>query len=126
MTSANIKFSMVFIYKEEHLICRAEIADSFFERARGLMFKKRLKNKEGLLIKFSAKLKSRTIHSLFMRFPIDLIFIDENHCITEVTTLYPWSFYKPKIRSSKMVLEVNAGTINSLGLTTGDKLRFVR
>jgi hypothetical protein len=109
--------------KDKSFICAAEVAESFWRRALGLMFRKELKKDRGLLIRFSPTLKSRTIHTFFMRFPIDLIFIDDENVVVELTELKPWRVYNPKTSGSS-VLEVSAGIISEKGIKVGDKLDF--
>ena len=82
------------------------------------MFRKRLDREEGLLIELSL---GKSIHSFFMRFPIDLIFLDENFTVVELTTLKPWRFYTPK-EKVKWVLEVNEGVIKEKNIEIGDKM----
>ena len=123
MPSANINFPMISIYKKEKFICSAEVADSYWSRAMGLMFRKELSKDKGLLIRFSPTLKSKTIHSFFMRFPLDLIFINEEKKIVEITSLKPWKIYNPK-QPCVMVLEVKAGTIDEKEIKSGDVLEW--
>ena len=114
---------MVEVYRDDSKICTAIEASSFFERASGLMFKGSLKDGEGMLINFSHTLKSRRIHSFFMRFAIDLIFIDSNMKVADLATLKPWKTYNPK-KDCKWVLEVNTKTIEKNKIKIGDVLTF--
>ncbi len=91
-------------------------ADNFFNRFRGLMLKKDI----DFAMLFS-NLKDSSIHTHFMRFDIDVYFLDENKTIFEKTTLKPWKFYKPKKQAS-YILEVKK---DSLKLKIGDKLEFL-
>lgn len=88
-------------------------ADTFFKRFIGLMGKKDFKD---CLI--FTKLKDSSIHTLFMRFEIDVYFIDENKIIYEKITLKPWKFHKPK-KQAKFILETKKGLLK---LKIGDKL----
>jgi|Deesub1362A_J573_1020465.scaffolds.fasta_scaffold11635_2 hypothetical protein len=101
-------------------VCRAKLADTFFSRAIGLMFRRDLAKDEGLLIKFPGYAKGAAIHSFFMRFPIDLYFIGEDMHVIEHATLKPWSWYKPS-KACDYVLEVKAG---SVALKSGERLRL--
>ncbi|MEE8400925.1 MAG: DUF192 domain-containing protein [Candidatus Hydrothermarchaeaceae archaeon] len=112
---------MAIVFRGDLRICRAKVASNFFSRARGLMLKGRLKKGEGLLIEFSSRLKSRSVHSFFMRFPIDLIFIDEDMEVVDLKTLAPWGIYNPA-GQCKFVLEVDKGTIDENNMKVGDKL----
>lgn len=110
------------IKKEGKEICRVKVAESFVERAIGLMFKKELREKEGLLIRFSEKIKSRSLHGFFMRFSIVLIFLDDDFKIVEIAKLKPWRIYSAKSKSCKYVLEVNEGFVKENGIKKGDTL----
>ena len=102
-------------------ICDAEEAGKFFSRAAGLMFRKKLEQNKGLLIKFFPH--SSAVHSFFMRFPIDLIFVDKDMHVVDLKTLKPWRAYFPK-KQCKYVLEVNEGVIKEKGIEIGDALEF--
>ncbi len=91
-------------------------ADDFLKRFKGLMFKKDIDF--GLLF---TNMVDSSIHTSFMRFDIDIYFLDENRVIFEKTTLKPWKFYKPK-KQAKYILETKK---DLLKLKVGDKLDFV-
>ncbi len=64
----------------------AEVARTFFERARGLIGRKDIPEGEGLLI-----LKCNAIHTFFMRFAIDATFLDKNNQVVKVVrNIRPW------------------------------------
>ncbi len=108
---------------KSNVISDAKLADSFISRALGLMFKKRLKEGSGLLIKYNPQLRSSAIHCFFMRFVIDLIFIDDEKRVIDLKTLPPWRVYTPRGRPL-WVLEVNEGVIEEKNVETGDVLEF--
>lgn len=91
-------------------------ADTFFKRFKGLMGKKQFEN--GMLF---TDLTDSSIHTMFMRFVIDVYFIDENKTVYDKVTLRPWRFYKPKKRA-KYILETRK---NKLKLNIGDKLDLI-
>lgn len=113
---------IVFNSTKSSKICNAEKAESFFSRALGLMFRKRIGREEGLLIRFPPR-TSCSIHSFFMRFPIDLIFIDDRMRVVDLTTLERWRVYKP-VKRCRWVLEVNRGIIKEKNVEIGDVLEF--
>ena len=92
---------------------RIILADTFLKRFKGLMFKKNFEN--GLLF---TNLTDSSIHTLFMRFEIDVYFMNENKIIFEKTTLKPWRFYKPK-KQAKYILETKK---DKLKMEIGDEL----
>ena len=91
-------------------------ADNFFRRFKGLMFKKNADF--GLVF---TNLVDSSIHTSFMRFDIDVYFLDKNKVIFEKATLKPWRFYKPQ-RNAKYILETKK---DKLKLKVGEKLEFV-
>ncbi|MBR3140775.1 MAG: DUF192 domain-containing protein [Methanobrevibacter sp.] len=92
------------------------LADSIFKRFKGLMCIKEFK--DCLLF---TNLKDSSIHTMFMRFEIDIYFIDKNKIVFEKTSLKPWKFYRPK-KQAKYILETKKGKLN---LKIGDKLDFI-
>ena len=63
-----------------------EIAESFFSRFRGLMLRSRLEKGRGLLLA-----PCNSIHMLFMRFAIDVIYLDKDFCIKKIArNVLPW------------------------------------
>jgi uncharacterized protein len=83
----------------------------------GLMFKKELPAGHGLVFQ-----PARGIHSHFMRFPIDLIFLDKGNRVTKIRDrMVPWRF---EFTSAASVVEMNAGVARAMDIRPGDQLRF--
>jgi uncharacterized membrane protein (UPF0127 family) len=96
-----------------------EVARSFFTKLAGLIFKKELKGDEGLLFE-----NCNSIHTLWMRFPIDVLFLDgENMIVSIIQDLRPFRF-SPFIKQAVKVIEIKAGVASEFGLRTGDIFRF--
>jgi hypothetical protein len=91
------------------------IADSYWSRFWGLMGRRTLGEGEGLLIE-----PCSSIHTMFMRFAIDVIFLDEERRVVKIATVRP--FRAAVGRGSRCVLEVPAGTAERSGLKVGDAL----
>lgn len=91
-------------------------ADTFFKRLKGLMFKKDI----DFALVFADFMDS-SIHTHFMRFEIDVYFLDEKKTVFEKACLKPWRFYRPK-KQAKYILEVKK---DRLKLKKGDKLDFI-
>lgn len=102
-------------------VCFAELAESFAARLCGLMFRRSMEPKHGMLIKFF--FGDSSVHSFFMRFAIDLIFIDENRRVVEIAPLKPWRVHAPKQRCA-FVLELAEGEARRRGVEVGDALEF--
>ena len=91
------------------------LADSPMKRARGLLGRTSLPAKEGLFLATSA------IHTCFMRFPIDAVFLDaEMRVVKIVTNLSSWRI--ATCRGAKGVVEVAAGECVRQNLAVGERL----
>ncbi len=85
-------------------LIRVDSADTFLKRALGLMGKPRLEVGRGLLIP-----RCRSIHTCFMRFPIDAIFLDDqNRTVKLIRNIKPWRLIWGN-RKACSVLEVESG-----------------
>lgn len=83
---------------------RAEVAETFCERARGLIGHRPLAPGEGMLI-----LRCNCIHTFFMRFPIDAVFLDkEDRVVRIVRNIQPWRFWVWGGWRARKVLETAA------------------
>jgi uncharacterized membrane protein (UPF0127 family) len=96
------------------------VADSFLTRLRGLVGRGRLASGHGLLLR-----ETRSIHTHFMRFPIDVIFLDgHNRVVRIVPRLRPWRAVAE--REAASVLELGAGESERAGLRVGAALGWGR
>jgi uncharacterized membrane protein (UPF0127 family) len=100
---------------------RVERADSFWKRFRGLMFRRKFLAGDALLFRLSRP-KRYGIHMFFVRFPIDLLYLDSKFTVVELRSrLKPWRTYRSKAKASYLV-ELPAGTISRTRAKVGDKL----
>lgn len=99
------------------VVCeRCEVADTVIARARGLLGRKSLPSGTGLLIR-----PSFSIHTLFMRFPIDAVFLDRSGSVVDVVRrLRPWRA-ATRLRA-RAVLELPAGEADRVTLRIGERL----
>ena len=91
-------------------------ASTFFKRFKGLMLKKDV---DFALLFYN--LNDSSIHTHFMRFEIDVYFLDKNKTVFEKTALKPWKFYKPK-KHADYILETKKGMLK---LKIGEELEFI-
>jgi len=93
------------------------VADGWWTRFWGLMGRKELPEGAGLWIK-----PSSSVHTSFMRFPLDLVFLSrENEVVKVCTRLRPWRFSAGG-RGARTVLELAPGTLDRVKLHIGEKL----
>ncbi len=84
---------------------------------RGLLGRRRLADDEGLLLR-----PAGSIHTAFMRFPIDAVFLDGDGSILRVTAgLAPWR--TAACRGARAVLELPEGAAERAGISVGDRLQ---
>jgi hypothetical protein len=99
------------------LVCRCRVATSFALRFRGLMGVAELPPRSGLLLP-----RTSSVHTHFMRFPIDVVFLNaEWRIVSVVAALRPWRLAAAK--SAVSVLELAGGECERLGLAEGEVLR---
>lgn len=97
---------------------RVGLADAMGTRARGLIGRPRPGQGEGLMLS-----PCRAIHTLGMRYAIDVIFLDRDGCVVALyPELRPGRFaWHPK---ATFALEVPTGTIEASGTAENDKIAW--
>lgn len=97
---------------------RVEIAKSFSARLLGLIGRDRLGEGEGMFLR-----NCSNIHTFFMKFPIDVIYLDNDSKVVAVeTNVKPWRMGGIHWRA-KHVLELRPYTAG--WIAAGDTLEFV-
>ena len=101
-------------------ICaRCTVADRAHTRLRGLLGRDDLPAGEGLLLR-----PAPSVHTWFMRFPIDVVFLDAHLRVLDVIPeLRPWRVAGR--RKARAALELPAGEAGRRGLRPGDVLELV-
>jgi uncharacterized membrane protein (UPF0127 family) len=102
------------------VVCeRCLLAETPFARMRGLLGRSGLSSGEGLLLR-----PAGSVHTAFMRFPIDVVFLDRDSRVLKVAAeLAPWR--TAACRGARAVLELPAGEANRQGLRPGVSLAQV-
>lgn len=99
-----------------------QLANNFFSRFRGLMLRKALQPDQGLLIT-----RCPSVHSLFMRCAIDVVYLDKNGIVTRCAPqLKPWRASTGRSQltghTTAHALELRDGSIQHLNIETGNQL----
>ena len=102
------------------VVCeRCVVADSFRLRLRGLLGRRSIGSDEGLLL-----VGSPSIHTSFMRFPIDALFLDRELGVIAVKeNLKPWRV-AGRLKA-KHILELRSGEAARRGVGPGARLRLI-
>jgi uncharacterized membrane protein (UPF0127 family) len=96
------------------------VAGTSTSRAKGLLGRDSLADGEGLLFK-----NCSSLHTFFMRFPIDIIFTDKNGRVLKVAkAVGPFRFVAAPLRSH-FAIELPVGAITDSSTRVGDHLMFV-
>ena len=98
---------------------RAKLASSLVDRFFGLMGRRGVEEGGGLLLT-----KSASIHSFFMRFRFDAIFVDrDNRVVKVVPSMRQW-WLAFGGRGAKDTIELPAGTAERTKTEAGDQLVY--
>ncbi len=99
------------------LFSKCRVARSFMARFLGLMGRASLPKDEAIVFP-----KCNSIHTFFMRFPIDVVMVDANGKVVVVReALAPWRMTLPRF-DVKHTIEMSAFRSSELGIKCGLKL----
>lgn len=102
--------------RSSEVLAAVEVADTLADRSRGLLGRR---GYDGALL----LPHTRSVHSIGMRFPIDVAFLDRDLTVVDVCLLRPWRVTRPRLHS-RQVLEAEAGAFERWTLRPGDKLEL--
>lgn len=106
--------------RQSQLGQQVAMARSFWRRGKGLMFRAELPAGTGLVID-----PCSSIHTFWMRFPIDVLYVDKNGTVLRADrAMKPWRLGPLFVRHGHLVIELPAGTIERTGTEQGDQLRL--
>jgi len=95
------------------------LADKFLERLKGLLGFKSLNKNQAMILR-----PSNSVHTFFMRFPIDVLFVDKNNRVVRmVKHMDPFKATTLCLKS-KFVIELPIGVIDSTQTSLGDILQL--
>ena len=112
---------LILVAPSGRIVCeKCHLADKPHSRLRGIIGWKSMRRGEGLLLR-----PTFSVHTMFVRFPIDAVFLDKNMTVVSIAhELKPWRF--AGARKAKSVLELAAGECRRIGLEPGDRLGWAR
>ncbi len=104
--------------KNKSVAADVETADDFFSRGIGLLGRAGLPEGGALWL-----VPGNSIHTYFMRFAIDVLFLDKTLEVKHVIEdMKPWRL-SPWVREAHSVLEMNAGTLRG-SVSVGDRIEM--
>jgi uncharacterized membrane protein (UPF0127 family) len=114
---------MILINKENSKIIVVNVmtADSFFKRLKGLMFTKELLSQSALYI-----YPCREIHTFFMNYSIDVLYLDTNNIILAIDEdMKPGRIGKP-VKNAVAVVELPSGRAMEACIAVGQAVEFIK
>lgn len=113
---------MILINKTSNAIIseNLQIADTYFKRLKGLMFTKELPLQNALQI-----IPCSEIHTFFMNYSIDVLYLDVNNNIISIDeNLQPRKIRK-KVKNAVSVIELPKGKIKKSNIKVGQTVQFL-
>ena len=111
------RFGKVLLANGTPLLEQVSVADTFWTRFLGLMGRRKLDPSEGLLLE-----KTSSIHTCFMRFPIQVVYLDAEGRVLRLERVKPWRM-GALVKGTKQVLELSDQ--QALPLSEGDRIQFI-
>jgi hypothetical protein len=103
------------------LALTAHLSDTFWTRLKGLIRKKSLPLGSGMVL-----IPCQSIHTCFMRFNIDLIFVNRENLVCYLIENVPPYRTTSIIRDAYYVIELPIGTIRITQTQVGDQIVFTQ
>ena len=98
---------------------KVKVCDTLFSRTLGLMFSPSLPNNQGIILVANQQGKTQTsIHSFFVFFTFDALWIDENKHVVDKKTIKPFRALMSPRNPAKYVLELSKGSTEDIPLGT--------
>lgn len=105
---------MPWLVSDDRVLASLEVADTFRARRRGLLGRD---GHHGAILLRPA----RAVHTLAMRFPIDVAHCDRELTVLRIVTMAPHRIGRP-VRGARAVVEAEAGSFDRWGIRPGDRL----
>ncbi len=102
---------------------QAEYCYSFIQKFKGLMFRQTLEPNQALVLaENSESIINTTIHMMFMKFDIGVLWLDQNKRVVDTRHAFPWKLAYSSKTPAKYVIELHPTQLPSHKI--GDQLTF--
>lgn len=105
---------MPWLLRDGEVLAALEVADKFSARLRGLLGRDGL---DGALL----LPKTKAVHTLGMRFPLDIAYCDKEMRVVATSSVGRYRVCRPRLRAA-CVIEAESGAFERWGLRPGDAL----
>lgn len=93
-------------------------ATSAYSRLVGLLAHTSLEGSNSMMIE-----PCKQVHTFFMRFPIDVVFLGTDNRVLKILPMKPWRL-SPLVWGAERILELRFGQCQAAGLREGSHLEF--
>ncbi len=100
-----------------------ELADTGFKKARGLMLRRKLDKALVFLLDRETKIGA-AIHSYFVLFSFDIIWLDGQKKVVDMRTVGPFRLIEMPKEKAKYFIELPKGSIKKSGVKLGQKINL--
>lgn len=105
--------------EDGRIVCeQVKLADTYVTRTIGLLGRRTLPQGQGVVLR-----PSFSIHTFFMRFPLDLIYVDGDLVVIKIVERLP-AFRTSSCRGAREVVELAAGECARRGVAVGDRVAW--
>ena len=105
--------------EDGRVICeQVQVADGMLSRARGLLGRRSLPPGTGIVLR-----PGWSIHTAFMRFPIDVVFLGEDQVVRRIDPALG-AFRMASSKGSREVVELAAGECARQALAVGERVTW--
>src|SRR5579863_3616582 len=106
---------MAWLLREGEVLAGLEVPAGLLARSRGLLGRDAI---EGAML-----IRAKGVHTIGMRFAIDIAWCDKSLTVLATTTLSPYRMALPRLKA-RYVLEARAGAFEQWHLRPGDQLEM--
>ncbi len=107
----------------EEVATDVDFACSLFKQVKGLMFSSRIPEDYALIFVMK-KPQKISLHMLFVNYPIDAIFLDQQKRVIKTDSMKPWTGRCSCRGKVKYIIETSHGKSKRMDISAGDKLEF--
>ncbi|WP_340819562.1 DUF192 domain-containing protein [Methanolobus sp. WCC4] len=114
---------MILISNGKEIATDVDFACNLLSQAKGLMFSRRI-SKDYALVFVMKKTQKVSLHMLFVTYPIDVIFLDEQKRVIRTDSLKPWIGSSSSREKVKYIIEMSHGKNRKMNIKEGDLFEF--
>ena len=114
--ASGVQARVTWLLRDGDVLASAEVASSVADRSRGLLGRSGF---DGAMVLRD----TRSVHTLGMRFAIDVAFCTRDLEVVDTVRMVPWRMGLPR-RRGRVVIEAEAGAFERWGLKVGDRLEL--